>query len=195
MPENFQQTVDLREPAEKQRRPLKKTVTPLLKILEPAEPGGPGKDFRKISQPRAGQPRPGLIKPLVFILAILAVGAAVYFLFFRAKSAGQEPLAGGWYAVKLVNGEIFYGQIADLGADPVTIANVYYNYDYEKDKPAASEDKNKTAVETGNLRLVKRGKETHGPDGSLKVVRAQVLYMEALKSDSKVLKAILEYEK
>jgi hypothetical protein len=55
----------------------------------------------------------------------------------------------------------------------------------------AGEDKKENA----NLRLVKRGKEVHGPDGTLSVVRAQVVYMEPMKEDSKVLKAILEYEK
>jgi len=56
---------------------------------------------------------------------------------------------------------------------------------------------NKTDKETGaagNLRLVKKGKETYGPSGVMEVVRSNVVYMDILKEDSKVLKAILDYE-
>ena len=44
------------------------------------------------------------------------------------------------------------------------------------------------------LRLVKRGKEAQGGDGSMAVVRAHVVSLEPLADDSKVLKAILDYE-
>jgi len=73
------------------------------------------------------------------------------------------------------------------------IDNVYYDYDQLSSSAKATEDKNND--QTGQIRLVKRGKETHGPSGSLDVVRMQVLYMEPLADDSKVLKAIVEYEK
>ncbi|MDO8668636.1 MAG: hypothetical protein Q7K35_06175 [bacterium] len=194
MPEDYQQTVDLREQMEKRRQPQKKAAAPIDKIYEDEEPDRMKKALQKISQPKVSRPNDGLIRLIVFVLAILTVLATVYFLFFRAKTAGQEPSARDWYAVKLVNGEIFYGQIADIKGDPVVIANVYYNYDQAKLSDPVK-DKAKAIEETGNIRLVKRGKETHGPDGSMNVVRAQVLYMEALKADSKVLQAILQYEK
>lgn len=207
--DNFQQTVDLRDQMEKRRRPaspadrpspLKKIVTPIEKIYQDEEPDKPKADLQKISRPEALRPESGLFKLIVFILAMAVVSATVYSLFFRQKSAGLEPLARGWYAVKLVDGEIFYGQIADLKDDPVVIANVYYNYDQAKGASAVKgqakpSEETGLSAQAGNIRLVKRGKETHGPDGSMNVVRAQVLFMEPLKADSKVLKAILEYEK
>ncbi|MFH0923104.1 MAG: hypothetical protein V1825_00025, partial [Candidatus Falkowbacteria bacterium] len=57
------------------------------------------------------------------------------------------------------------------------------------------EGNNENTSETGSIRLVKRGKETHGPSGVMNIVRAQVVYMEPLDEESKVLKAILNYEK
>ena len=167
---------------------LPKTATPLEKIYHGEDEVKA--DLKKISQPKVREPREGLIKLIVFILAFLIVGAAVYFLFFRSKEPAANPKAMDWYAVKLVNGEIFYGQIADTKADPVVIANVYYNYDQAKEKDVLN-----PAKETGNLRLVKRGQETHGPAGTMGIVRTQVLFMEPMKSDSKVLQAILQYEK
>lgn len=195
MSDNFQQTVDLRGKMERQRKTAPpKAATPLEKIYQEEDEVRPRADLKKISQPRIKEPHEGLIKTIVFILAILVVGATVYFLFFRTKSVAVDPKAKDWYAIKLVDGEIFYGQVQDVKADPVVIENVYYNYDQAKES-GATKDQSKVVEETGNLRLVKRGKETHGPDGSMNVIRAQVLYMEALKSDSKVLQAILQYEK
>lgn len=186
---NFQQTVDLREERERQRRAAtrKAAAAPLEKIYRPeVEP-----DLKTISRPKVRQSRDWLIKLIIFVLAIFLVGVTVYFLFFKTNSAATSPnKTNDWYAVKLVSGEIFYGQVLDVKADPVVIDNVYYNYDQAKEKEGA-----KSVQETGNLRLVKRGQETHGPAGSMNIVRSQVLYLEALKSDSKALKAILEYEK
>ncbi|MDP2736409.1 MAG: hypothetical protein Q8O59_01335 [bacterium] len=190
--DNFQQTVDLRGKIERSKKvaPAKK-ITPLEKIYQEEDEVKPKADLKTISQPKAKEPREGLVRIIVFILAILVVGATVYFLFFRTKGWFNKPAeVQTWYAVKLVNGEIFYGQIFDTKADPVAIANVYYNYDQAKEKEAA-----KAPVETGNLRLVKRGQETHGPAGTMDIVRTQVLFMEPLKTDSKVLQAILQYEK
>lgn len=195
---NFQQTVDLRGKMERPKpsQPISKKATPLEKIYLSAQAGQdedeirPRADLKKISQPKAKEPREGLVKLVVFILAILIVGTTVYSLFFKTKGGATDSKAKDWYAVKLVDGEIFYGQVADTKADPIAIANVYYNYDQAKEK-----DGSKPVEETGNLRLVKRGQETHGPAGTMDIVRAQVLFMEPLKTDSKVLQAILQYEK
>src|SRR3989338_1952982 len=168
MTESFQQTVDLREKMERQKRTgmVKNKVEPLEKIYQEEEPDEPKADWQKISQLRAGRYPGGLIKLIVFILAGLVVGATVYFLFFRAKSADPEPLARDWYAVKLVDGTIYYGQIFDVRAEPVAVANIYYNYDQAKQADAAKNSA-KTIEETGNLSLVKRGQETQGGDGSM----------------------------
>lgn len=191
MSNNFQQTVDLRDRLVSRRKQAspKKVATPLEKIYRDEEPGEPIKDLQKISQPIVGRSRDGLTRSIIFVLAILAAVAMVYLLFFRHKSPAPD-----WYAITLVDGEVFYGQITNIKADPVYIANVYYNYDQAKGAVAVK-DQTKTVAETGSLILVKRGKETYGPDGSMNVVRSQVLFMEPLKDDSKVLQAILQYEK
>ena len=193
---DFQQTVDLRDKLEKPSRPaLKKPVSPIEKIYADGPGEGPKNDFHKISRPAVYRPRPGLIRLAVFILALAVVSAAVYVLFFRSKGAAVNQKAQAWYAVKLVDGEVFYGQIMDVKADPVAVSNVYYNYDQAKETAAGKKDLSQGFEETGNIRLVKRGQETHGPSGSMNIVRAQVLFMEPLKADSKVLRAILSYEK
>lgn len=193
MPEDFQQTVDLRDRTEKRRSPAppKKVVTPLQKIYQDEEPIEPIKNLQRISRPKISQPRDGLIRLIVFILAILVVSATLYFLFFRSKTADQKPLTGDWYAVEMADGKIYYGQVLDVKAEPLKIINVYYDYDRKK----AIDDK-KAFVETANIRLVKLDKETQGGDGSMLVYPANGWpTMKPLRPDSKVLQAILQYEK
>ncbi|MDD5032146.1 MAG: hypothetical protein PHR36_03850 [Patescibacteria group bacterium] len=181
MSNDFRQTVNLKE--KPQIRPSSNRAEGIDNVFR--ESGG---ELNKISQPRAKRVNESLARRLAVAVALIGVLIAVYFLFFR-PDAGEENTekAKNWYAVKLVDEEIFYGQIKDTGADPVIIENVYYNYDQQKG--------DKATAETGNLRLVKRGEETHGPDGTMNIIRSQVLYMEPLKKDSKVLEAILDYEK
>jgi hypothetical protein len=130
------------------------------------------------------------------VLALALCAAVGYWLFF-APDQGANPPAGSvapkWYAVKLMNNEIYYGEVTDTSADPIVIQNVYYNYDQLN--PGSGESATPESAAAASLKLVKRGKETHGPDGSMSIVRTQIVYLEPLKDDSKVLKAILDYEK
>ncbi|MDD5290804.1 MAG: hypothetical protein PHZ04_01685 [Patescibacteria group bacterium] len=181
MPNDFRQTVNLKE------KPKPKAGSSRAEGIDNVF-NDSSEEFSRINRPKIRKVNESLARRLAAVFALIAVLIAVYFLFLR-KGGGEENMvkAGNWYAVKLVDEEIFYGQIKDTAADPVIIENVYYNYDQQKNA--------KTASETGNLRLVKRGGETHGPDGTMNIVRSQVLYMEPLKKDSKVLEAILNYEK
>jgi len=132
---------------------------------------------------------------LIFIIFLL-----VFFYFFTNKNKtntsdsntiNQENQFGDWYSVQLTNNETYYGFIKDLSSDPVVLENVYYNYNQ------ISKDENiKTAEKSNaNIRLVKRGKEAHGPDGTMDIVRLQIMYMEILGTESKIRQAILDYEK
>lgn len=217
MVNNFKQTVDLKEQFNKGRakaatpNQIKKEKVVSKPVKEkPSTSSGQAKkkaqaidkvyrdeeieaqeELQTISQPIIRNVDKPIIKRAILISIALAIILGAYWYFFNFRETGQPTTAvtadTGWYAVKLLNDEIYYGQIENKSTDPIIISNVYYNYDQL--------NKNEDEVnETGNLRLVKRGKETHGPAGSMSIVRAQVVYMEPLKEDSKVLKAILDYE-
>ena len=180
MSNDFRQTVNLRE------KPKTKASSGRAEGIDNVF-NDSGEEFSRINRPKVRKVNESLARRLATVVALIAVLVAVYFLFFRKSGEEYKVEASSWYAVKLVDGEIFYGQVDDTAADPVIIKNVYYNYDQQKGTEAT--------LETGNLRLVKRGEETHGPEGIMNIVRSQVLYMEPLKRESKVLKAILNYEK
>lgn len=120
---------------------------------------------------------------LIFLVIFLVVFFA--YSYFTKKNPQNTENLEKWYALKLSNGEIFYGQIQNLNSDPILIKNVYYDIDQAQ----KSENKEK------NIRLIKRGKEAYGPDGSMNIVRSQVLYIEPMSDNSGVLSAIMDNEK
>ena len=224
MENDFQKTVNLKERMQKAQSANigRKTVKSLKKSgfkSTPSKAEGidqvfnddeeDKQDFQKINRPVNSNDNGGkdtIYKWVIFILFIIIVFGFYLFInknnevgfangesgkSFWGKKVEVESNKNFWYSLKLINGEFYYGQIKDTGADPVVLENVYYNYDQINSEQDANGEKS----ESGNLRLVKRGKETHGPDGSMSIVRMQVVYMEALSEDSKVLKAILDYEK
>lgn len=123
-------------------------------------------------------------KIIYIVLIVLALIAAALVIFKVINNKNDVLIKKEWYAVKLVNDEIYYGQIGNIKSDPLVIEKVYYNYDSKN-----PED------QSNNLRLVKRGKESYGPSGVMNIIRTQILFIEPLKPDSKVLQAIMEYEK
>lgn len=125
--------------------------------------------------------QPIVKKAIAGIVLFFLVIICGYYFAHTKKIVAQTS---DWYAIKLVNNEMYFGQVADIKADPLAIKNVYYNYQGKDETDQSS-----------NLRLVKRGKESYGPSGEMLVVRSQVVYIEPLKNNSKVLEAILDYEK
>ena len=204
MPENFEQTVDLSKKLQARKKtdtPIKKTSKKKNVLKSRAESidevydgslENEKEELQKIDRPSVKKEANPMFKQ-AFLIIIMLLFIFVIYLFFKSNNNSdykEVNISYKWYAVKLLNDEIYYGEIGDISVDPILIKNVYYNYDQINDPEEA---KKETGI--SNLRLVKRGKETHGPDGTMNVIRDQVVYMEPLAEGSKVLKAILEYEK
>lgn len=146
-------------------------------------------EIQRIQRPQKQIINETVLRKLIWIILFIVLIFLAYILFLKPDNAEvAEKKSEIWYQLKLVNGEIYYGQIENISSDPIVVNKVYYNYDQQKEGT-------ETIGGSGSLRLVKKGKETYGPNGSMNIVRNQVLYMEELKSESKVLQAILEYEK
>ncbi len=193
MSENFKETVNLKdrmdEMGERRKPALKKKVNKAEEIDRLYETKEKKKniEFRKINRPQNGGVNSNPYKGLVFVLIVLVVALSYFAFFSKGKPTSEEKLSveEKWYSIELQNGDMFYGLIGDLKNDPLEIRNVYYNYDQEK---------NSEQSESGNLRLVKRGKEAHGPSGLMNVYSSNVNFIEELGEGSKVLSAILANE-
>ena len=196
---DFKPTVDLRPKPEPKPQPAREPKQAVHKPLPPELQPESRQDQQTISRPAIGRrPAPKGFKAwLILLILAVAIGAAYWFV-YRPWAATQKVQPAKWYCVKLTNSEEFFGKINNTSADPVVISSVYYDYDLLQKmesgvKTSSGLCGNETSTST--IKLVKRGKELHGPDGTLNVVRSQVLLMEPLIADSKVLKAIENNEK
>lgn len=209
---DFKKTVDLSERLKKQEQTGAKTGNPgngrinrrrLAKEADSKKAEGIDKiymdseelnnNFNVIEQPvRKTRSSGASLSCKVLLSAILilflAADILLYIIFASLKTEAPAPADYAWCSVELVGGDVYYGQIGDKSADPIVLKNAYYNYDQINPGEAGESKSN-------NLRLVKRGQETHGPEGDMEIIRGQVKMIEELSEDSKVLKAILEYER
>jgi hypothetical protein len=98
----------------------------------------------------------------------------------------QESLPGNYHAVFLTNGQVYFGRVTSRNDFEVVLENIYY-LQSDKQMIAQGLDNQK------ELKLIKLGNELHGPEDMMYINRDQVLFIEPLKADSKVVKAISEY--
>jgi hypothetical protein len=195
---DFSQTVDLKEQMEQKKKARKKPATKpvaskrvekdaLDEMYEEEKSNNIKNIDRPVEKIKKTTGNNQVIYQVIIVVLVLALG---YFAFFDQGSKEEKTVyAPKWYKVFLVNGEYYYGYVQNPEANPVVIEKVYYDYDQLNSSKTGTEQS-----ETGDIRLVKRGEETHGPDGTLTVYQAQIDKFEGLDDDSNVLRAILANE-
>ena len=110
------------------------------------------------------------------LVAVLAVGVLGYAVFGRRSNYYQ--------AIFLTNGQVYFGKVVSRGWKTIDIRDVYYLQ--VKNIPTSS-------VSSDDLSLIKLGNELHGPQDGLEINWQQVLFIETLRSDSRVVGAIEKY--
>jgi len=105
-------------------------------------------------------------------------------------------------AVFLSNGQVYFGKVTDANSDTLVVEGIYYlRASRQLQAPATeqAEAEEGTEGETQEITadkfsLIKLGNEIHGPEDKMNINLNHVLFVEDLKSDSKVVEAIKEYE-
>lgn len=92
----------------------------------------------------------------------------------------------GWQAVFLTNGQVYFGNVTSITPDTVVLEKIYY---LQTSGPLQAGG----VPEAQDLALVKLGAELHGPTDAMRINRQHVLFIENLKTDSKVVKAIEQF--
>jgi hypothetical protein len=149
---------------------------------------------------------------VVFILILVIVGGGVYFLkpdWFGKKttlptttptSKISDAKASEYSAVFLANNQVYFGKVSDLNSEFATLKEVYYLKVQNSLVPPQEGDvkvegkENPQPQQKNELTLIKMGNELHGPTDEIKINNKHILYIEALKTDSKVVKAINDYK-
>lgn len=137
-------------------------------------------DFQ--SQPQASNvSRPGIWRFIILLIVIVSLSVA----WLGYQSNWWRPMQG-WQAVFLSNGQVYFGNVTSLNPDTVVLKKIYY-LQTSGTLQAGGEQQPK------DLALVKLGSELHGPTDEMRINRDQILFIETLKSDSKVVKAIEQF--
>lgn len=133
----------------------------------------------------------GVIGKIVIVIIIAAIAAAAFW-FFRKNTSSTSPVvdATKYQAVFLTNGQVYFGKVSGEKKSYVSLADVYYLIlkkplqDQKKEGDEQIQEQAKPEYS-----LVKLGKEMHGP-ASMSINRDQILFIENLSDDSKVVNAI-----
>ena len=126
------------------------------------------------------------IRPFRAALPAMVLVLCTLVLSGCAKKFNDQPAAstpGGYSAVLLANGSVYFGKLEGLGSPYPILRDVYY-------VQTISDPETKKVSST----LVKRGKEWHGPDRMLINDKA-IVFVEPVGADSKVAQLIAESKK
>ncbi len=121
---------------------------------------------------------------VLLIGIIVIVGAIIAGMFI---TRGQS--SGGYEAVFLTNNQVYFGKISDKNSQYVVLSDIYY---IQVTQPLQSQSVDKAPQ--ASLNLVKLGNELHGPGDEMRINRDHILFIENLKTDSQVVKAIESYK-
>ncbi|MFH1583109.1 MAG: hypothetical protein ABIB72_02195 [Candidatus Falkowbacteria bacterium] len=98
-----------------------------------------------------------------------------------------------YQAVFLSNGQVYFGKVTDANIQTLVLENIYYLRS-AGNLQTSDANNSTTTPATDNFSLVKLGNELHGPEDKMSINLSQVLFVEDLKVDSKVVEAIRAYE-
>ena len=149
-----------------------------------------------------GLPDFNLVNVLVVVLSFALIVAGLYIYkpeFFKglpgkaktvAKPEAKEKVgSSGYSAVFLTNNQVYFGKLSDAGSGYPKLTDVYYlRVQRPLQPPPATEEAQP------DVQLVKLGNELHGPVDEIRFNREQILYIEDLKDDSRIVQAIKEFK-
>jgi hypothetical protein len=134
-----------------------------------------------------------LLAIVYLILAVVVVYAIVYtngFGLINKKSANS-----GWQAVFLSNGQVYFGHLGSSDKQFAELSNIYYLQVDQQESLQPGKTTTAATTEQPKLTLIKLGNELHGPNDKMTINRDHILFIEDMKSDSKVVAAIEDYIK
>lgn len=134
---------------------------------------------------------------LAIIILILVVGGLGWFLYSRDLLPGGDKgdKASGRSAVFLTNGQVYFGKLSKKNSKYLVLTDIFYLQLAQSPQPEGQQNNANNQNQQNQVSLVKLGSELHGPVDRMEINREQVLFIEEMKEDSKVIEAIERYEK
>lgn len=156
----------------------------------------------QIGRGEGGQKKSSWLKGLItLIIIIIVISGGIYlitgFTGISAPGGGDLKFKTNWQAVFLTNGQVYFGKIGKITKDLVILKDIYYLQVITRPLQRSQEGTTPSEApqQEQQLTLIKLGNEIHGPRDEMIINRDQVVIIEDLKEDSRVVQAINDYLK
>ena len=123
---------------------------------------------------------------LTVILTVVVVLVVLFISLFAVVNSNQA--SKDYQAVFLTNGQVYFGKLSHEDQPTVILTDIYYLQQQQ------ALQQNNSSTEQPKIQLVKLGSEIHGPADEMRISRQQILFIEALRNDGKVVAAIHNYQ-
>ena len=144
-------------------------------------------DFRESRMSRKGIWKKIKIAVGILILAVLVLWLVTYTSLLPLEFTPR--FSSTFQAVFLTNGQVYFGKLYRENSSFPVLRHVYYLQVTQPPQPLQEGQTPPT-----NINLVKLGGELHGPQDEMRINKDQILFVEDLKDDSKVVTAIQQLE-
>lgn len=161
-----------------------------------------------------------ILSVLALVLAVVVLGLVIVYGAIVTKDNVSRAVKiddAKYYAVFLSNGQVYFGKLANYNTANPELSDIYY-LQLAQSPQAGTEGQQQVAegqetpegegdsvegqvleqpgqtTDDQGLTLIKLGEELHGPEDSMTINKEQVLFIEQLKDDGKVVKAIEDYK-
>jgi len=115
-----------------------------------------------------------------------------------SSSEDKKVEASVYSAVFLTNKQVYFGILEDLKSEYPVLKDVYYLKVQEGIQPPTIDEDGKAVkaklAPQQEVKLIKLGNEMHGPKDEIQLNKDHILYIESLKTDSKIVEAIKKYQ-
>jgi hypothetical protein len=127
---------------------------------------------------------------LLFSVTILAV-AAIAILAFGTSSQTRFVNNKKYQAVFLTNGQVYFGNIKQMGDDYLRLQNIYYLQNNNSSTPTST-----SSTTSNSYTLVQLGcQQVHDPYNEMIINRDQVSFWENLQDSGQVVQQINQFKK
>lgn len=122
-----------------------------------------------------------------FVIVVLVVAA--WFVYSWQTGADFLMRSQAKYqAVFLDNNQVYFGKLSREKSDQPILRDIYYLRVAQALQPPTS------AAQIPDVNLVKLGTELHGPEDEMRINKEHIIFIENLKPDGQVMKAIKSFQ-
>ena len=130
------------------------------------------------------------------VIDLGAVSRKVTFSVGRVFERREAVGVSDYWAVFLTSNQVYFGKLSNRDAQYLTLQDVFYLRAQRRLQPPEDDDETVIGSNTDRqqVQLIKLGDELHGPVDEIQFNRDNILFLEKLKNDSRVVRGIEQFK-